>query len=97
MHSTAERPLWDISPPVDANAPVFPGDILLADNGGVIPAHVAEEVAQEATEISGFEDFVQEQVAGVRPILGLYPPTEEPSLARYAEWLGHNGRYAGNP
>lgn len=87
--------------PIEANvpigcgdAPVFPGDILVGDNDGVIviPAHIVEEVAQEATEMTAFEDFVQEQVAGGQPILGLYPPTDETNLARFAEWRGRHGR-----
>jgi regulator of RNase E activity RraA len=87
--------------PVEANvpigcgdAPVFPGDVLVGDNDGVIvlPAHLADELAQEATEMTAFEDFVQERVAGGQSILGLYPPTEEANLARFAEWRKAKGR-----
>jgi regulator of RNase E activity RraA len=87
--------------PIEANvpigcgdAPVFPGDILVGDNDGVIvlPAHLAAELAQEATEMTAFEDFVQERVAGGQSILGLYPPTEETNLARFAEWRRQHGR-----
>ncbi|MGK7869829.1 ribonuclease activity regulator RraA [Falsiroseomonas sp. E2-1-a20] len=87
--------------PIEANvpigcgdAPVFPGDILVGDNDGVIvlPAHIADELAQEATEMTAFEDFVQEKVAGGQSILGLYPPTDEANLARFAEWRRQHGR-----
>jgi regulator of RNase E activity RraA len=76
------------------DAPVFPGDVLVGDNDGVIvlPAHLADELAQEATEMTAFEDFVQERVAGGQSILGLYPPTEEANLARFAEWRKAKGR-----
>jgi hypothetical protein len=47
---------------------------------------------QEATEMTAFEDFVQERVAGGQSILGLYPPTEETNLARFAEWRKAKGR-----
>ena len=76
------------------DAPVFPGDVVVGDAEGVIviPAHLAEEVAAEATEMTAFEDFVQEKVMEGRSILGLYPPTEEQSRADFAAWRAANGR-----
>ena len=80
---------------IDANlpigcgdAPVFPGDVVVGDADGVIiiPAHVADEIAAEATEMTAFEDFVTEKVTEGRSILGLYPPTDEANLAEFAEW-----------
>ena len=46
------------------DAPVFPGDVILGDSDGVIviPAHLADEIANEAFEMTAFEDFVTEQV-----------------------------------
>ena len=46
------------------DAPVFPGDVILGDSDGVIviPAHLADEIADEAVEMTAFEDFVTEQV-----------------------------------
>ncbi len=46
------------------DAPVFPGDVILGDSDGVIviPAHLADEIADEAIEMTAFEDFVTEQV-----------------------------------
>ena len=46
------------------DAPVFPGDVILGDSDGVIviPAHLADEIANEAVEMTAFEDFVTEQV-----------------------------------
>jgi len=43
----------------------------------VIPAHLADEIANEAVEMTAFEDFVTEEVRKGRSILGLYPPTDE--------------------
>src|SRR5271155_2536248 len=70
------------------DAPVFPGDVILGDSDGVIviPAHLADEIANEAFEMTVFEDFVTEQVRAGRSILGLYPATDEQSLADFAAW-----------
>ncbi len=76
------------------DAPVFPGDVLVGDGDGVvvIPAEIADEIAAEATEMTVFEDFVQEKVMEGRSILGLYPPTEEKSRTDFAEWRKSKGR-----
>jgi regulator of RNase E activity RraA len=52
----------------------------------VIPAHLAEEIAAEAVEMTAFEDFVAEKVMEGRSILGLYPATEEKSRIDFAAW-----------
>lgn len=85
----------DINVPIGCgDAPVFPGDVIVGDNDGVIviPAHLADEIATEATEMTAFEDFVTEKVRGGQSILGLYPPTDESNLAAFAEWRKANGR-----
>jgi regulator of RNase E activity RraA len=76
------------------DAPVFPGDVILGDGDGVmvIPAHLADEIADEAFEMTAFEDFVTEQVGRGRSILGLYPPTDEQSLVEFAAWRKVVGR-----
>jgi regulator of RNase E activity RraA len=76
------------------DAPVFPGDVIVGDADGVvvIPAHLADEIALEATEMTAFEDFVQEKVMEGRSILGLYPPTEEQSRVDFAAWRKAKGR-----
>ena len=80
---------------VDINVPigcgdvgVWPGDVVLGDGEGVvvIPAHLADEVADEAVEMTAFEDFVAEEVMKGRSILGLYPATEEQTKIDFAEW-----------
>jgi regulator of RNase E activity RraA len=58
----------------------------------VIPAHLADEIATEAVEMTAFEDFVQEEVLKGRSILGLYPPTEPQTLTDFAAWRTGNKR-----
>jgi regulator of RNase E activity RraA len=73
---------------------VFPGDVMVGDREGVvvIPAHLADEIAHEATEMTAFEDFVTEKVLEGRSILGLYPPTEEQSKLDFEAWRQAQGR-----
>jgi regulator of RNase E activity RraA len=85
----------DINVPVGCgDAPVFPGDVIVGDGEGVvvIPAHLADEVAAEAVEMTAFEDFVQAKVMEGRSILGLYPPTDEQSRVDFAAWRKAQGR-----
>jgi len=76
------------------DAPVFPGDVILGDSDGVIviPAHLADEIAAEAVEMTAFEDFVTEEVRKGRSILGLYPATDEQTPKDFAAWRKANGR-----
>ena len=76
------------------DAPVFPGDLILGDADGVvvIPAHLADEIADETFEMTAFEDFVAEEVAKGRSIVGLYPATQEQTLTDFAAWRKKNGR-----
>jgi regulator of RNase E activity RraA len=79
----------DINVPIGCgDVAVFPGDVVVGDAEGVIviPAHLAEEVATEAVEMTAFEDFVTEKVHEGRSILGLYPPTDEQSRTDFAAW-----------
>ena len=52
----------------------------------------AEEIAAEASEMTVFEDFVQEEVMEGRSIIGLYPPTDPETPKRFAVWRAINGR-----
>lgn len=76
------------------DAPVFPGDVILGDSDGVIviPAHLADVIADEALEMTVFEDFVTEEVRRGRSIFGLYPATDERALADFAAWRKATGR-----
>ncbi|MGI4795309.1 MAG: ribonuclease activity regulator RraA [Janthinobacterium lividum] len=85
----------DINVPIGCgDAPVFPGDIVVGDTDGciVIPAGIADSIADEAVEMTAFEDFVIEQVRGGQKTFGLYPPTDESNLDRFAKWRKQNGR-----
>ena len=85
----------DINVPIGCgDAPVFPGDVVVGDADGVIvvPAAIADAIADEAVEMTAYEDFVMERVrAGARTI-GLYPPTDEANLAAFETWRKANGR-----
>ncbi|MHC1551547.1 ribonuclease activity regulator RraA [Phyllobacterium sp. K27] len=76
------------------DVPVFPGDIVVGDDEGVIvlPAHLADELADEAMEMTAYEDFVMEEVGKGRSIIGLYPATREDSKQDFAKWRTANGR-----
>jgi regulator of RNase E activity RraA len=79
----------DINVPIACgDAPVWPGDVIVGDAEGVVvvPSHLADEIADEAVEMTAFEDFVTEEVKKGRSILGLYPPTEEQARRDFAEW-----------
>ncbi|KQK30191.1 hypothetical protein ARD30_14715 [Bosea thiooxidans] len=85
----------DINGPIGCgDVAVFPGDVVVGDAEGVIviPAHLADEVAAEAVEMTAFEDFVTEEVLKGRSILGLYPATEEQTKVDFAAWRKANGR-----
>lgn len=85
----------DINVPIGCgDVPVFPGDIVVGDAEGVIviPAHLADEIAMEAAEMTVYEDFVAEEVLKGRSILGLYPATDEQARLDFAAWRKEQGR-----
>ena len=66
---------------------VYPGDIIVGDEEGVVvvPAHLAEQVAQTAAEMEEKEVFITEKIQAGASIVGVYPPDEK-TLAEYEEW-----------
>lgn len=79
----------DINVPISCgDAPVFPGDVMLGDKDGVmvIPAHLADEIADECLDMESFEEFVLEEVQAGAPIIGLYPCTTEENQKKYEDW-----------
>jgi len=85
----------DINVPIGCgDVAVWPGDVVVGDAEGVvvIPAHMADEVAAEAVEMTAFEDFVTERVQAGQSILGLYPPTDEANRLAFETWRRERGR-----
>jgi regulator of RNase E activity RraA len=85
----------DINVPIGCgDAPVWPGDIVVGDAEGVvvIPANIADEIANETFEMTAFEDFVTEQVLAGRSIVGLYPATDPQTTVDFQAWRKKNGR-----
>lgn len=85
----------DINVPIACgDAPVFPGDIMVGDCDGVVvvPAHLAAEIADEAAEMTVFEDFVADEVSRGRSIRGLYPATDPKTLDDFQAWRTSRGR-----
>lgn len=79
----------DLNVPIGCgDVAVFPDDVIVGDAEGVvvIPKEIADEIANEAVEMTAFEDFVTEKVLEGRTIIGLYPPTDENSLVEFKAW-----------
>ena len=76
------------------DAPVFPGDIVVGDDDSVIilPAAIADELADEAVEMTAYEDFVVERVKAGETIIGLYPGTRDEHQAAFQVWRERNDR-----
>lgn len=57
---------------------VYPGDIIVGDPDGivVIPAAMANAIAEQAHEQTEYETFASLEVSKGRSIIGLYPATE---------------------
>ena len=66
---------------------VFPGDIVVGDDEGVvvIPPHLAEDVAHQAAEMELKEDFIYEKIREGASLVGTYPPDEK-TLAEFETW-----------
>lgn len=80
--------------PVELNAPigcagvaVYPQDIIVGDNNGVvvIPYSLAEKIATEALEASQYEEYARLQIKQGKSIFGLFPSTRG-SLQEYEAW-----------
>ena len=85
---------------IDLNVPigcggvaVYPNDIVVGDIDGVVvvPLHLAEEIAVDAAEQEGMEDFIMRRVEEGAPLRGTYPPNDETRKA-YLAWKAQNVR-----
>ena len=83
----------DINVPIGcAGVPVYPGDILVGDEEGVvvIPRHLAAEIAKPAADQENMEIFILEKIQGGAALPGTYPPSEA-VLAEYKAWRAARG------
>ena len=83
---------------VDMNLPigcggvaVFPDDIIVGDIDGivVIPQHLAEEIAADAAEQEGLEEFIFKRIEAGAALVGTYPPNDATKEA-YVNWKRQN-------
>ena len=84
----------DINVPIGCgDAAVFPGDVIVGDDDGVIviPAELADELADEAINMTIYEDFVTEKVLAGHTIVGLYPMTLEANKEVFEAWKKERG------
>jgi regulator of RNase E activity RraA len=81
--------------PVDFDQPVgvggvavYPGDVIVGDGEGVvcIPRHLADEVAEEAAEVTAYEAFAAAHIRCGRSIFGLFPATPD-SRIEFERWV----------
>lgn len=78
----------DIQTPIAcAGVPVFPGDILVGDEEGVvvIPRELTERIAEPALEQERLEEYIEARVSEGAALPGTYPPNEE-TLRGYRAW-----------
>lgn len=70
---------------------VFPDDIAVGDGDGVIiiPANLADDIAQEASSMERYEAWVTDEVKSGASIIGLYPMNDA-TRARFEAWLAEN-------
>ena len=74
--------------------PVEAGDMILRDRTAlvVLPAALADQVAEEAAEAIAFEEFTAEQVNQGGGVYGLHIPSGERAKQAFAQWRRMKGR-----
>lgn len=85
MTNLAQHHAVDMNVPIGcAGVPVFPGDVIVADEEGVlcVPRHLAEEVAGPAAEQERLEAFLLAEIQSGAPLIGTYPP-DSATMERY--------------
>lgn len=78
----------DLNVPIAcAGVPVYPGDVLVGDEDGVVcvPRHLVEEIAREAAGEEDIERLILRRVEAGLPLRGTYPPDEETARLLHAE------------
>lgn len=91
----AGLPAWQrpSGPPIRP-LPIEAGDILFGDRAGllVIPANLADKIAEETVEAMAYEEFVAEQVDSGGGVYGLHIPSGEHARRAFAAWRRIRGR-----
>jgi hypothetical protein len=74
--------------------PLQPGDVILRDRMAlvVLPAALADQLAEEAAEAIAFEEFTAEQVNQGGGVYGLHIPSGERAKQAFAQWRRLKGR-----
>jgi len=81
--------------PIDLNLPigcggvaVYPGDVIVGDCDGVvvIPAAIADEIAEEAVATTLYDTFAEEEVARGRTLVGLFPAAGDEAKRDFELW-----------
>jgi regulator of RNase E activity RraA len=81
--------------PIDLNLPigcggvaVYPGDIIVGDPDGVvvIPANLADEIAEEAVATTLYDTFAEAEVARGRTLIGLFPMADDKAKQDFEVW-----------
>ena len=91
-HASSVAPLMmsvDYQVPVRiGTVTVIPGDILVGESTGilVIPAAIAEKVANAALEHDEQEEFQRDMLLNGESIFGVYPSMNEAMRKRFEEW-----------
>ncbi|BAP43230.1 ribonuclease activity regulator RraA [Pseudomonas sp. LJDD11] len=79
----------DLQVPIGcAGVAVYPGDVIVGDADGltVIPAHLAEEVAEYCSVQDDLENYLAMRIAAGEALWGVYPPSPE-TVAQYHAWI----------
>ncbi len=76
------------------NVPLAAGDVVLRDRTSlvVIPAALADQVADETDEAVAFEEFTAEQVSQGGGVYGLHIPSGDRAWQAFAQWRRMKGR-----
>lgn len=70
----------DLNVPIAcAGVPVYPGDVLVGDEDGVVcvPRHLVDELAEQAFQQEKVERFLLRRIQEGHPLRGTYPPDEQ--------------------
>ncbi|TAN34693.1 ribonuclease activity regulator RraA [bacterium] len=92
----ARHHVVDMQVPIScAGVAIYPGDILVGDEEGVIcvPRHLAPEIAQPAAEQERMERFILGKIAAGAPLRGVYPPDSQ-TRGEYELWSRSDRREA---